>query len=174
MGQIHTGIAMSFDSAFGQLTTMAEISATLLGFIALFLFLSKSDGHFEEADRHFIMALVLNSVTVVVLALTPQILNLYETGEDIWIIATTVALVIGSSSAAYQGRVQWKMSRDEATKIHGGWHTGAWSMAAVTAFFIVAGLFGYLDAKAAYVTAVSLMLAVALWCFVAIVFRRFF
>jgi len=174
LGQLQAGTGTSFYSAFSQLTTLAEISATLLGFIAVFLVLSRSDGRFEEADRHFIMGLVLGSVTIVILALTPQILRLYEIGQDIWFVATLIAVAIGSFSGIYQARVQWKMSREEAMKIHWGWHFGAWGLAVACSLFFAAGLVGLLDLKAAYVTAVSLMLAVTLWCFVGVVFRRFF
>jgi len=45
-------------AAFDQLDLVAEIAAALLGFIAVFLALSKSDGRFSESDRHFIQALV--------------------------------------------------------------------------------------------------------------------
>jgi hypothetical protein len=153
---------------------LAEISTTLLGFIAVFLVLSKGDGRFEEADRHFIMGLVLSAVMIVILALTPQVLHLYDLAADVWPVALTVAVMFGSISAVYQARVQSKMTREEALKIHWGWHVGAWSLAAVSALFIVSGLAGFMKAEAAYVTAVSIMLVVGLWCFVGVVFRRFF
>ena len=41
---------------------IAEIAATLLGFIAVFLALSNEEGRFSAADRHFIQAIVLCSV----------------------------------------------------------------------------------------------------------------
>jgi hypothetical protein len=40
--------------AFDQLNLVAEIAAALIGFIAVFLALSKTDGRFSESDRHFI------------------------------------------------------------------------------------------------------------------------
>ena len=51
---------------FDQLDLVAEIAAALLGFIAIFLALSKKDGRFTESDRHFIQAFVFSASIAII------------------------------------------------------------------------------------------------------------
>ena len=62
---------------FDQLNLVAEIAVALLGFIAVFLALSKPDGRFADSDWHFIQAKVMNGALAIVLALSPRTFALF-------------------------------------------------------------------------------------------------
>jgi hypothetical protein len=74
--------------AFDQLDLVAEIAIALLGFVAIFLALSRADGRFAESDRHFIQALVLGSALAIILALAPRSIILFVTDASVWYAAT--------------------------------------------------------------------------------------
>ncbi len=160
--------------AFDQLNLIAEIAAALLGFIAVFLALSRSDGRFSQSDRHFVQALVLSSSLAIILALAPRSISLFVSATAVWVISAVLALVLGAVAAAVQIRLQLKMSRAEAAQIHWGWHVGAWSIAIASTAFFVSALFVLSKATAFYVAGVSMQIALALCVFIGVVFRRFF
>ena len=165
---------MATADAFDQLTLIAEIAATLMGFIAVFLVLSDREGRFAESDRHFIQALVVNGSMAIVFALLPRGLSFFVLGEELWTVSLVVVALIATFAASYQVRVQLKMSREEAARIHWGWHVTAWGLAAIAGIFVIAGLFGLADAIGMYVGATSFVALIQLWMFVAVVFRKFF
>lgn len=90
--------------AFDQLDLVAEIAAALLGFIAVFLALSKSDGRFSESDRHFIQALVLSSALAIVLSLAPRSFSLFAADATAWYTASILAITLGSLAILLQVR----------------------------------------------------------------------
>ena len=73
--------------AFDQLALIAEISATFLGFIAVFLIFSDKDGRFHESDKHFVQALVLAAAYSIILALTPGALSFFLDGDVLWTLS---------------------------------------------------------------------------------------
>jgi hypothetical protein len=160
--------------AFDQLDLVAEIAVALLGFIAVFLALSKTDGRFSESDRHFIQALVMNAALAIILSLTPRAISLFTGGANVWYAATILAVTTGSLSAYLQARQQLRMSRDEAGQIHWIWHWLAWTIAASGGLLWVLALFDSANTAALYVGGVSLMIPLCLWVFIGVVFRRFF
>ena len=160
--------------AFDQLNLVAEIAAALIGFIAVFLALSKSDGRFSESDRHFIQALVITSALAIVFALVPRSISLFNDNGSIWRTASIVAVILGSMAMFSQARQQLRMSRGEATKIHWSWHFVAWALGASTGILFVLALLDNTRTIAYYVSGVSLMVPLSLWVFVGVVFRRFF
>lgn len=161
-------------NAFDQLDLIAEIAAALLGFIAIFLALSKTDGRFAASDRHFIQALVLSSSLAIILALAPRAISLFGAADTAWRSAAVVALSLGSVVMILQGRLQLKMSREESAEIHWLWHVGAWALGVASASLFVLALIDSSQIVAYYVSAVSLMLPLSLWVFIGVVFRRFF
>ncbi len=160
--------------AFDQLNLVAEIAAALIGFIAVFLALSKSDGRFSEADRHFIQALVVTSALAIVYALVPRSISLFNDNGSIWRTASIVAVILGSMAMFSQARQQLRMSRGEAAKIHWLWHLVAWALAVSSAILFVLALLDSTRTIAYYVSGVSMMVPLSLWVFVGVVFRRFF
>jgi len=104
--------------AFEQLDLVAEISVSLLGFIAIFLALSKTDGRFSASDRHFIQALVMSSALAIVLALAPRSIGLFIADVSVWYVASMLAIVLGSLTMFLQLWQQLRMTRDEAAQIH--------------------------------------------------------
>ena len=92
--------------AFNQLEVIASISATLLGFIAVFLILSNKDGKFIESDKHFVQALVLITAYTIILALTPGALSFFLAGDVLWTLSLGIAAVLGVASTVFQMRVQ--------------------------------------------------------------------
>ena len=165
---------MATADAFDQLTLVAEISAALLGFIAVFLVLSNREGRFAESDRHFIQALVLTGTLAIILALVPRGLSFFVHGEEIWEVSLIVAMVLAAVNIPYQVRSQLKMSKEEAARIHWGWHVTLWGMGSLVIIFLVVGILGLADAMGVYTAATGFTVLIALGSFVAVVFRKFF
>ena len=159
---------------YDQLELVAEIAAALLGFIAIFLALSRTDGRFSESDRHFIQALVLSSSLAIILAITPRAIGLYELDKSVWFIASLLALSLGSLAMLLQARLQLGMRREEAAKIHWLWHIGAWALAVTSAICFGLALIDSSRIIALYVSGVSVLVPLCLWVFIGVVFRRFF
>ena len=160
--------------AFDQLALIAEISATFLGFIAVFLILSGKEGRFHESDKHFVQALVLAAAYSIILALTPGALSFIMAGDVLWTLSLGIAAVLGVASAVFQARVQLKMTPEEAVKIHSGWHFAAWGMSFIASLLIIAGLLGLADPVGMFIGTLSLAVFLALLLFIAVVFRKFF
>jgi hypothetical protein len=160
--------------AFDQLDLVAAIAATLIGFVAVFLALSKTDGRFSESDRHFIQALVMVASISIILSLTPRSISLFTDGANAWFASTILALTLASLNAITTARQQISMSRDEAVQIHWIWHFVAWVLGALSALLFVLALFDSTRVVAYYVAGISLSVPLCLWVFIAVVFRRFF
>ena len=159
---------------FEHLGIVAEIAAALLGFIAVFLALSRSDGRFAESDRHFIQAMVLAATLAIVLALSPRAISQFTTVATAWLSASVLAITLGTLAMILQVRLQLRMSRDEAAQIHWLWHLIAWTFAICAAILFLLGLFDRTRTSAYFVSGVTLLVPLCLWVFVGVVFRRFF
>jgi hypothetical protein len=159
---------------FNQLDLIAEIAAAFLGFIALFLALSRSDGRFAESDRHFVQALVLSASLALVLAIAPRPISLFMTDSSIWPVAAGCAIFLGLLTSILQIRLQLRMSSDEAAKIHMLWHIFAWGFGVVASVFFISAVFYQEKAAAFFVAGVSTLVALSLTVFIGLVFRRFF
>ena len=159
---------------FDQLDLVAEIAAALLGFIAVFLALSKTDGRFYESDRHFIQALVLSSSLAIILAIAPRAISLFGVHNSVWFIAAVLAVSLGSLTMIMQIRLQLRMTREEAAQIHWVWHVGAWLLGVASAIVFILALLDSSRITAYYVGGVSLLVPLCLWVFIGVVFRRFF
>jgi hypothetical protein len=156
-----------------QLGLLATIAATYSGFIAVFLAFTK-DGRFESADGHFVQAMVLGTIGVVVMALTPPVLAMMMPMADMWRAVTIFAIGGGVPSMLYQAWQQSRLSKEETAKIPLGWHAPGWGLGFLALAAFIAAMI-YPDIRAGlYVAGVTLMLATSIWCFVAVVFRRFF
>lgn len=160
--------------AFDQLSLVAEVAAALLGFIAVFLALSKADGRFSQSDRHFIQALVVTSATAIILALAPRSISLFVADKTVWYVASILAVSLGSMAMVLQVSLQLRMKPDEAVQIHWLWHLLAWMLSIAIAVLFVLALFDSTRTTAFYVTGVSLMIPLCLLVFIGVVFRRFF
>lgn len=154
-----------------QLGLLATIAATYSGFIAVFIAFTK-DGRFESTDGHFVQAMVLGTIGVMIMALTPPVLSMTMPLARMWFVVTVFAIVGGIPSVIYQGWQQSKLSKEETALM--GWHAPGWALG----FLALAAFFAALvnpDIRAGlYVAGVTLMLTVSIWCFIAVVFRRFF
>ena len=159
---------------FDQLDLVAEIAVALLGFIAVFLALSGSDGRFSKSDRHFVQALVLTSAIAIILALAPRSFGLFVADELIWYLASILAIVLGLMAIFLQAWQQFNMPRDEAVQIHWLWHFLAWTLAICSGLLFVFALVDGSRITAYYVSGVSMMIPLCLWVFIGVVFRRFF
>jgi hypothetical protein len=67
-----------------------------------------------------------------------------------------------------------KMTPEEASKIHSGWHFAAWGIFIISSMLIIAGLLGFADPVGMFIGTLSLGIFLALLLFIAVVFRRFF
>lgn len=159
---------------FDQLDLVAQIAATLLGFIAIFLALSKPDGRFPASDRHFIQALVMSTTAAIIFSIAPRSINLFFTSESIWRASSVMAIVLGAPVVFLQAQQQIRMSRDEAAQIDWFWHLGAWFLAIASSAMFLLALFDGVRTAAYYVGGVSILVPLSLWVFIGVVFRRFF
>ncbi len=158
---------------FTQLGLLATIAATYSGFIAVFIAFTK-EGRFELADGHFVQAMVLGTIGVMVMALTPPVLSMIVPAPRMWFLVTAFALIGGLPSVLYQAWHQSRLSKAEAARIPVAWHAPGWALGFLAlAAFIAAMILP--DVRAGlYVAGVTLMLTVSIWCFIAVTFRRFF
>ena len=156
-----------------QLGFLATIAATYSGFIAVFIAFTK-DGRFESADGHFVQAMVLGTIGVLVMALAPPVLGMMMPAPRMWFIMSIFAIAGGVPSMLYQAVQQSKLSKTDASRVPTGWHVPGWALGFLAlAAFIAALIFPDIR-PALYVAGVTLMLTVSIWCFIAVVFRRFF
>lgn len=159
--------------AFDQLELITEVSATLLGFVAVFLALSNNKGRFDESDRHFVQALVLCSTCCIVAGLTPRALSLFLV-DNLWTYGLIIFLISGVLTMSIMAWTQLSMPPEENAKVHALWHVPAWSLGVTATVLVIIGLFQTYQAHAFYVAAASLLVGIAVWSFISIVFRRFF
>jgi hypothetical protein len=158
---------------FAQLGLLATIAATYSGFIAVFIAFTK-DGRFEAADAHFVQAMVLGTIGVMIMALAPPVLALMMPQERMWFVITIFGIIGGVPSVAYQAWHQNRLQKADAANIPPGWHIPGWALGFLAlAAFIAALIFADIR-QGLYVAGVTLMLTVSIWCFIAVVFRRFF
>jgi hypothetical protein len=156
-----------------QLGLLATIAATYSGFIAVFIAFTK-DGRFDLADGHFVQAMVLGTIGVMVMALTPPVLSMMMPSRLMWFAVTIFAVGGGVPSMLYQAWQQTRLTKDEAGRVPVGWHAPGWALGFLALAAFLAALF-YADIRPGlYVAGVTLMLTVSIWCFIAVVFRRFF
>src|SRR5215813_13337298 len=110
-----------------QLGLLATIAATYSGFIAVFLAFTK-DGRFEKADGHFVQAMVLGTIGVIVMGLTPPVLSMMMPMPQMWEVISIVAIVGGVPSMIYQAWQQSRLSKEETSRIPIGWHAPGWAL----------------------------------------------
>jgi hypothetical protein len=156
-----------------QLGLLATIAATYSGFIAVFIAFTK-DGRFESADAHFVQAMVLGTIGVIAMALTPPVLSLMMPMPRMWFVVTIIAIIGGIPSVIYQSWQQSRLSKDELAKIPMSWHAPGWALGFLALAAFIAALVNPEIRAGLYVAGVTLMLTVSIWCFIAVVFRRFF
>ena len=164
---------MTEADAFEHLGLVAEISATILGLIAVFLAISRSDGKFSAADRHFVQALVLSSAFAVVFALLPSALSFYLT-EGVWRASFIIAGFFGFSITIIMAYTQFRMPKEEAASVNVLWHVFPWTLGTLATVAMAWALTTGDYEIGNYVIAMTSMIGLSLSCFIAIVFRRFF
>jgi hypothetical protein len=156
-----------------QLGFLATIAATYSGFIAVFIAFTK-DGRFEAADGHFVQAMVLGTIGVMVMALAPPVLAMMMPIDRMWFVMAIFAIVGGVPSMAYQAAQQSRLRKQDTSKIPMGWHVPGWALGFLALAAFGAALFLPAIRPGFYVAGVTLMLTFSIWCFIAVVFRRFF
>lgn len=161
-------------NAFDQLAVISGISATFLGFIAVFLVFSNREGRFSESDKHFIQGLVLIASYTIIIALMPGALSFLVAGNVLWTLSLGFAAVLATASSVFQLRIQLKMTAEEAAKIHWGWHFVSWAVTIIGVLLIIAGLLGLADPRGMFIGLASMSVILSLWLFIAVVFRRLF
>lgn len=157
-----------------QLGLLASIAATYSGFIAVFIAYVGKDGRFAVSDGHFVQAMVLATIGVIMLALTPPVLSLMMPPADTWRNVTWFAVIAGAPSLLFQVWQQVKEARDPSQKVAAVWHLPGWALGVASYAFFIAGLLNEPLRAGCYAAGVSLILGVAIWSFIAVVFRKFF
>jgi hypothetical protein len=156
-----------------QLGLLASIAATYSGFIAVFIAFIGKDGRFAISDGHFVQAMVLSTIGVIVLALTPPALALIAP-QQTWLYVTLFAIIAGIPSALFQAWQQVREARDPSQKIAPVWHVPSWVLGIASFACYIAGMMNEAARAGYYVAGVSMILGIAIWSFIAIVFRKFF
>ena len=110
---------------FDYLTFLAEVSVTLIGFIAVFVVLSNKEGRFDPSDRHFIQAMVVAASLSIITAIAPSSMSFFVPEKSLWTAASLAAMAVGLPVIVLQLRIQIAMSVEEAAKIHWAWHITA-------------------------------------------------
>jgi len=159
---------------YEQLGLIAEISATLLGFIAVFLALSKEDGKFSESDRHFVQAQVLCCTYAIVFGLVPGALARIFSEQQAWELALYGAIACAIVVTVLMAWEQARMSWEESRAVHWLWHVPPWTMGVIALLMLFFAYTNRSEIASYYVVGLSLMIGISVWCFIAIVFRRFF
>ena len=156
-----------------QLGLLATIAATYSGFIAVFIAFTK-EGRFQSTDGHFVQAMVLGTIGVIVMSLTPPVLSMMMSMEQMWFVVTIFGIIGGVPSILYQAWQQSHLPKEEKSSLPIGWHAPGWGLGFLALAAFIAGLVSPGIRAGFYVAGVTLMLSVSIWCFIAVVFRRFF
>ncbi len=88
--------------AFDQRALIAQISATLLGFVAVFTVLANQDSPFAESDKHFIQAFVVSGSYAIFLSLVPGLLSYWLSGDTLWRVSLGFAAMLGTVATLFQ------------------------------------------------------------------------
>ncbi len=161
-------------SEYDHLGLIAEIAATLLGFVSIFLVLSGKNGRFSKSDRHFIQAFVLCSAFAIMFGILPGVLSTISSDAFAWHTSRNLGLVCAVVITYIMLRHQLTMSSEESSDYSWWWHIPSWSLGSLgTAFNLMTFLQPqYLTGY--FTLGVSCMIPISLWCFIALVFRRYF
>ena len=161
-------------SVYEYLGLTSQIGVTLLGAVAIFLALVRKDTRFAESDRHFVQAMIQSCIMTTTMSLMPITLALLLDEKSVWTYSLRGALIFGGFIVFVQARSQITMSASEAQRIHIAWHIVAWGIGMVAITFLMYGFFNPHVAPTLYATAVSLIVALGLFVFSGLIFRRFF
>jgi preprotein translocase subunit SecE len=118
--------------------------------------------------------MVMSAALAIVFALAPRALSLFFADAAVWRIAASAGLLLGGTAMSLQIRQQFRMSRDEAAKIHWLWHGVAWLLGMLAGVFFILALVDAGRSSAYFVAGVSTTVLLSLTVFTAVVFRRFF
>jgi hypothetical protein len=98
---------------------------------------------------------------------------MHFTEDAAWYYSLLVGISGGLIVSFLMGWEQWHMSREESAKINNLWHVPPWAISALISILLVYASYTGSNIREAYITAVTLTIPISLWCFIAIVFRRF-
>ena len=100
--------------------------------------------------------------------------NLFLEERAAWEASLYVGLACATTVGALMGWEQWHMPQQEAVEVNWLWHVPPWAIATISTMMLVFAYFDPTNLAAFYVAGTACQIPLALWCFVAIVFRRFF
>jgi hypothetical protein len=161
-------------NAMEQLNALAQIAATYSGFIAVFLAFVPKEGRFATSDAHFVQAMVLGTIGTMMLALAPAAMSLIVPERTVWFDMTLFALIAGIPSTGFQAWQQAREAADKSDKTPVFWHVPGWVLGLSSLACFIAAMAQPEVRAGYYVAGVSLSLAISIWCFIAVVFRKFF
>lgn len=127
---------------------------------------------FDHFERHFIRTLAINAIVVLFACLVPGALAdayprvFLKVSMGIFFLAGVVAATL----AAIDLIKSWKGEEDDPF----WWHAVGWLFGIMTFVFLFLGYANPEKAGAFYKLAATTLFGVPVWCFIAIVFRRFF
>lgn len=126
---------------------------------------------FNHFERHFIRTLAINAVTVIVACLTPGALA--DAFPDNYIQISIIVFLVAAVFAASMAAIDLVKSLGSEEDDPFWWHAVGWAIGGATFFSLYLAYTGQ-SSGAWYKLAATALLGVPIWCFFAIVFRRFF
>jgi hypothetical protein len=149
-------------SSFDHLTVFAEVSAAIVGFVAIFLVLVRREDKFPPEDAIRIRALILVGFAGIFMSLLPIALSRGNFSiDEVWVISSVVFIVILASASAYVAVKHFQLSDDAREQIPLGNLLIAWTCAGIAGVLLAsnvvdAPIFGY---SFSYTSALLLILA---------------
>ncbi len=118
--------------------------------------------------------MVLATLFTLACALSPRVLAFLVPPASLWLVASILTFAMSVPIGLYQASAQLRMPNEESQKISVLWHLPGWALAAAAGVSFLIALTGWISAQGFYLAGTTFSLGIAVWCFVAIVFRKFF
>ena len=150
------------ESSFDQLAVFAEVSAAIVGFVAIFLVLVRREDKFPPEDAIRIRALILVGFTGIFMSLLPIAVSHGNFPADqIWIMSSAVFIVMFGSASASIAMRHFQLPDSARENIPMGNLLIAWTFAGTAGILLVSNVlqvpvFGY---SFSYTSALLLVLA---------------
>ena len=98
------------ESSFDQLAIFAEVSAAIVGFVAIFLVLVRREDKFPPEDAIRIRVLILVGFIGIFMSLLPITISRVNLAvDDIWIVSSALFVVVLGSTAVYIAAKHFKL-----------------------------------------------------------------
>ena len=158
----------------GFLIGVAQLGATFVGFVAIFLIFVRKDGRFSPAEALRIRALIYTSLLVVLTSLIPVMMSFVVSEGALWQISAQLALLLGLISIADVVRAHLAMTKADRAELVLLHAVITYGLALAATALVAALAFGLAAGSAPYVLAVMLTLVSVATTFITLAFKNLF